>query len=120
VTSTDTVQWSLQDAVATITLNRPRARNALTAEMKDGLLAALRRAAAEVAVRAVVLTGAGEAFCAGQDPKEHAEILGSAQAQTICPESTEAPADGSWARRSPAPCPRSTSISSAPRPPGLA
>jgi 2-(1,2-epoxy-1,2-dihydrophenyl)acetyl-CoA isomerase len=77
VTSTGTVQWSLGDAVATITLNRPRARNALTAEMKDGLLAALRRAAAEPAARAVVLTGAGEAFCAGQDLKEHAEILGS-------------------------------------------
>ena len=77
MTSADTVQWSLADAVATIRLNRPRARNALTAEMKDGLLAALRRAAAEEAVRAVVLTGAGEAFCAGQDLKEHAEILAS-------------------------------------------
>jgi enoyl-CoA hydratase/carnithine racemase len=44
-TGTDTVHWSLEDAVATVTLNRPRARNALTAEMKDGLLAALRRAA---------------------------------------------------------------------------
>ncbi len=40
---TDSVCWSLDDAVATITLNRPQARNALTAEMKDALLAAVAR-----------------------------------------------------------------------------
>src|SRR5215831_16968062 len=64
--SSDTVLWDRDDAVATITLNRPRARNALTAEMKDALLEAVGLAAAEAAIRAVVLTGAGEAFCAGQ------------------------------------------------------
>ncbi len=78
-TGTGAVLWSLEDAVATITLNRPRARNALTAEMKDELLAALGRATAEAAVRAVVLTGAGEAFCAGQDLREHAKVLGSGE-----------------------------------------
>src|SRR6266704_6844715 len=77
VTSSDTVRWALDGAVATITLNRPRARNALTAEMKDALLAALRRAAAGPEARAVVLTGAGEAFCAGQDLREHADVLAS-------------------------------------------
>jgi 2-(1,2-epoxy-1,2-dihydrophenyl)acetyl-CoA isomerase len=77
VTDSDTVLWDRDDAVATITLNRPRARNALTAEMKDALLAALRLAAAEPWARAVVLTGAGEAFCAGQDLREHAEVLAS-------------------------------------------
>jgi 2-(1,2-epoxy-1,2-dihydrophenyl)acetyl-CoA isomerase len=76
-TGTGTVLWGLQDAVATITLNRPRARNALTAGMKDALLAALGQAAADPAVRAVVLTGAGEAFCAGQDLREHADVLAS-------------------------------------------
>ena len=77
MTSSDTVLWDRDDAVATITLNRPRARNALTAEMKDALLEALGLAAAEPAVRAVVLTGAGQAFCAGQDLREHADILAS-------------------------------------------
>jgi 2-(1,2-epoxy-1,2-dihydrophenyl)acetyl-CoA isomerase len=74
---TDSVCWDLDDAVATITLNRPQARNALTAEMKDALLAAVRKAEAEAAVRAVILTGAGEAFCSGQDLREHAEVLAS-------------------------------------------
>jgi len=75
--SSDTVLWDRDDAVATITLNRPRARNALTAEMKDALLEAVGLAAAEAAIRAVVLTGTGEAFCAGQDLREHADVLAS-------------------------------------------
>jgi len=83
VTSTEpTVLWDRDDAVATITLNRPRARNALTAEMKDALLAALGLAATEPAVRAVVLTGAGGAFCAGQDLREHADVLASGEEPT--------------------------------------
>jgi 2-(1,2-epoxy-1,2-dihydrophenyl)acetyl-CoA isomerase len=76
----DTVRWDLTEAVATIALNRPRAHNALTAEMKTALLAALRRAADSPEVRAVLLTGAGPAFCAGQDLREHAELLAAAQA----------------------------------------
>jgi len=72
---TDTVRCDLDGAIATITLNRPEARNALTAEMKNGLLAALREAGADSGVRAVVLTGAGHAFCAGQDLREHAGLL---------------------------------------------
>lgn len=72
---TDTVRCDRGDAIATITLNRPAARNALTAEMKEGLLAALRECGADQAVRAVILTGAGQAFCAGQDLREHAALL---------------------------------------------
>jgi 2-(1,2-epoxy-1,2-dihydrophenyl)acetyl-CoA isomerase len=75
--SSDTVLWDREDAVATITPNRPRARNALTAEMKDVLVEAVGLAAAEPAIRAVILTGAGEAFCAGQDLREHADVLAS-------------------------------------------
>lgn len=63
------------DGVRTLTLNRPEAFNSLTLRLKDDLLAALRGAAAEDAVRAVVLTGAGRAFCAGQDLKEHVALL---------------------------------------------
>ena len=75
----DTVRWDLTEAVGTILLNRPQAHNALTAEMKTALLAALRRAAASPEVRAVLITGAGPAFCAGQDLREHAEVLTAAQ-----------------------------------------
>jgi 2-(1,2-epoxy-1,2-dihydrophenyl)acetyl-CoA isomerase len=58
------------DAVATITLDRPDALNALTVALKEELLVALERVAADPAIRAVVLTGAGRAFCAGQDLRE--------------------------------------------------
>ena len=56
--------------VATITLNRPDALNALTVPMKVALLAAFRQVERDRSVRAVILTGAGRAFCAGQDLRE--------------------------------------------------
>ena len=59
--------------VATITLNRPGALNSLTVPMKQELLAAFRRVDRDAATRAVILTGAGRAFCAGQDLKERLE-----------------------------------------------
>src|SRR5437764_4097927 len=55
------------DGVATISLDRPEAKNALTVEMRDDLLAAVRSARGDHDVRAVLLTGAGDAFCAGMD-----------------------------------------------------
>jgi 2-(1,2-epoxy-1,2-dihydrophenyl)acetyl-CoA isomerase len=58
------------DSIATLTLDRPEALNALTAALKRDLLAAIRRIGRDRSVRAVVLTGAGRAFCAGQDLKE--------------------------------------------------
>jgi enoyl-CoA hydratase/carnithine racemase len=65
-----TIRYDVDDsAVATITLDRPDARNAATYEMEDELLAAFAEADADPAVRAVVLTGAGRAFCAGDDVK---------------------------------------------------
>jgi 2-(1,2-epoxy-1,2-dihydrophenyl)acetyl-CoA isomerase len=76
----ETVRWNLTEAVATIMLNRPQAHNALTAEMKTALLARLREAAGNPDVRAVLITGAGPAFCAGQDLREHAGLLAEAQA----------------------------------------
>jgi 2-(1,2-epoxy-1,2-dihydrophenyl)acetyl-CoA isomerase len=65
------------DGVRTFTLNRPEAYNSLTAELKEALRDALTDTAADPAVRAVVLTGAGKAFCAGQDLKEHVAALRS-------------------------------------------
>jgi 2-(1,2-epoxy-1,2-dihydrophenyl)acetyl-CoA isomerase len=55
----------------TLTLNRPAAYNSFDRAMKDALLTAVSDAAADDAVRVVVITGAGRAFCAGQDLKEH-------------------------------------------------
>ena len=67
------VRTQVADAVATITLDRPDALNALTVAMKVELLGAFRAISRDRAVRAVVLTGAGRAFCAGQDLKERLE-----------------------------------------------
>jgi 2-(1,2-epoxy-1,2-dihydrophenyl)acetyl-CoA isomerase len=67
------VRLEVADAVATITLDRPDALNALTVSMKEALLAVLADVAADDAVRAIVLTGAGRAFCAGQDLRERLE-----------------------------------------------
>ncbi|TDE44206.1 enoyl-CoA hydratase [Nonomuraea mesophila] len=69
------IRYDVADAVATITLDRPDAMNSLTTETKQALLDALRRAADDPAVRAVLLTGSGRAFCAGQDLREHAANL---------------------------------------------
>ena len=59
------------DAVATVTLNRPEAMNALSRALRAKLAAVMRELAADDSVRAIVLTGAGErAFTAGLDLKE--------------------------------------------------
>jgi 2-(1,2-epoxy-1,2-dihydrophenyl)acetyl-CoA isomerase len=66
----ETVGVEVADGVATITLARPEALNALDRPMKAALLAAFRRIERDPTVRAVILTGEGRAFCAGQDLKE--------------------------------------------------
>ena len=68
-----TIRLDIADAIATITLDRPEALNALTVAMKGELLGALRTISRDRSVRSVVLTGAGRAFCAGQDLKERLE-----------------------------------------------
>lgn len=62
-------------AVATVRLNRPDKRNALTTELKVALRDALESVGADPEVRAVVLASSGTAFCVGQDLGEHAEAL---------------------------------------------
>jgi 2-(1,2-epoxy-1,2-dihydrophenyl)acetyl-CoA isomerase len=66
----ETVNVRLADGVATIELNRPHALNAWNAQFGADLLAAVRGAASDDAVRAVVLTGAGRAFSSGADLKD--------------------------------------------------
>lgn len=61
----------LEDGVRTITLNRPERLNAMNAALLDGLAAALQAAEADPATRCIILTGAGRAFCAGDDLREH-------------------------------------------------
>ena len=56
-----------EDGIATITLNRPDKLNAYTTEMGDEVTSAMRRLRDDSAVRVVILTGAGRAFCAGVD-----------------------------------------------------
>jgi 2-(1,2-epoxy-1,2-dihydrophenyl)acetyl-CoA isomerase len=77
------VLLEVADGIATITLNRPDAMNSLDVATKEALLAALRRVADDAAVRCVVLTGTGRAFCVGQDLKEHIEILHSAASDAL-------------------------------------
>ena len=71
----DEVLTSRDGAVLTITLNRPDVFNAINRAMHEQLAAALADAA-DPAVRAVVLTGAGRGFCAGQDLREFQELPG--------------------------------------------
>jgi 2-(1,2-epoxy-1,2-dihydrophenyl)acetyl-CoA isomerase len=71
------VRYVVDDGVATITLDRADAMNSLDVATKVALREAVTRAAEDEAVRCVVLTGSGRAFCVGQDLKEHVEILRS-------------------------------------------
>jgi 2-(1,2-epoxy-1,2-dihydrophenyl)acetyl-CoA isomerase len=66
---TSTITFVMRDAVANIELNRPDTLNAWTPGMGQELLQALRLAAADPAVRAILITGAGRAFSAGADVK---------------------------------------------------
>ena len=65
-----TLLYELQDAVLTITLNRPDVYNAFDETLSAELIQALKMANKDPEVRVVVLTGAGKAFCSGQDLKD--------------------------------------------------
>jgi enoyl-CoA hydratase len=65
--SYETLLYSVDDAIATITLNRPDRLNTIVPPMPDELEQAVNRAAADEAVRVIVLRGAGRSFCAGFD-----------------------------------------------------
>jgi enoyl-CoA hydratase/carnithine racemase len=61
------VELTLEDGIAIVTLNRPEVRNAINDALRAEFVAVLDRVGADEAVRAVVLTGAGKAFCSGGD-----------------------------------------------------
>ena len=74
VTSSDVVRYELDGPVAWLTIDRPEARNALSAEVRAGLWDGVRRFNDDAAAAVLVLTGAGDrAFCAGGDLREMAE-----------------------------------------------
>lgn len=66
-----TILYEVQDEVANIQFNRPERLNAVVRQLYDDLNAALDAAEADAAVRVVLLSGAGRAFCVGADLKEH-------------------------------------------------
>ncbi len=71
-----TVTLERAGGVATVTIARPEAMNALDLRTKEALVAALGEVAEDPEVRCVVLAGAGErAFCVGQDLREHADLM---------------------------------------------
>ena len=70
---------TVAEGVATLTLNRPERLNAFTTALHEELAAALRRLADDDSVRALMITGAGRGFCAGQDLSERKLIPGGAQ-----------------------------------------
>jgi 2-(1,2-epoxy-1,2-dihydrophenyl)acetyl-CoA isomerase len=69
----ETVIYAVKDGVATITLNRPEAYNALNLTLGRELFQAVLEADEDPAVRCIVVTGAGKAFCAGGDVKDFAD-----------------------------------------------
>jgi enoyl-CoA hydratase/carnithine racemase len=86
-TMTDPIFESLiyerRGAVVLLTLNRPQRMNAMGGSMKSDLVDAFRHANADDAVRVIVMTGAGAAFCAGGDVKEMSESRGSGARRSI-------------------------------------
>jgi enoyl-CoA hydratase/carnithine racemase len=72
----ETLLYDVTDGVAVVTLNRPDKLNAFTVEMADELVAVFGRASEDDAVRAVVVTGAGRAFCSGMDLSVGGNVFG--------------------------------------------
>ena len=72
----NTLNWQIDDRVLTLTLNRPAQLNAFTVEMANELVDAYQRASEDDAVGAVVVTGAGRAFCAGMDLSTGGNVFG--------------------------------------------
>lgn len=80
-----TVETTVEDGIATIVMNRPEKYNALNREMSLGIQEALDRCRQDDSVRCIILTGAGKAFCAGQDLNEVVDPDGP-ELQTILSE----------------------------------
>jgi 2-(1,2-epoxy-1,2-dihydrophenyl)acetyl-CoA isomerase len=84
---------ALEHGVLWLTLNRPDALNAVTAELRERLIAELEGASADPEVRAVVLTGAGRGFCSGADLRAGTPTQGSPQRGAPAPPAERVPGD---------------------------
>lgn len=72
-----TLDWQIDgDGIATLTLNRPDMMNAFTVQMAEELVHVFSVASEDDAVRAIIVTGAGKAFCAGMDLSEEGNVFG--------------------------------------------
>ena len=67
ITALQTIRYDVTEGIATLTLNRPEKLNAFTAQMRDEMIAVFDETDRDDSVRAVIVTGAGRAFCAGAD-----------------------------------------------------
>lgn len=76
-----TVRIEIEDAIATLTLDRPHAKNALSLALQRDLSEAFAQLDADESVRVVILTGAGDAFCAGIDLKEFGTLADRPEAR---------------------------------------
>ena len=77
-----TIQLKQDSGVATITLNRPDKRNAISYELIKDLLAALKEVS-ESSALVLILTGAGKAFCSGMDLEDLKELVGRSAEQSL-------------------------------------
>lgn len=75
----ETIQYSAENGIARITLNRPITLNAFVAQMNKEIIQALKTASSSEEVRCIVITGAGRAFCSGQDLSEVDEKMDHGQ-----------------------------------------
>lgn len=75
-----TIAVARRDAVTTITLNRPDKKNAMNPQMHEDMYDVLNRLEGDKATRVLVITGAGDSFCAGQDLKEYFKDVGDDEA----------------------------------------
>ncbi|MBK6277421.1 MAG: crotonase/enoyl-CoA hydratase family protein [Gammaproteobacteria bacterium] len=76
-----TLKYDIDDGLLLLTLNRPDQLNAFTVQMADELVAAYERASLDDAVRVIVVTGAGKAFCAGMDLSTGGNVFGLDESQ---------------------------------------
>ena len=72
----NTLLWEVDAGILTLTLNRPDQMNSFTVEMANELIAAFGAASEDDSVRAIVITGAGRAFCAGMDLSRAGNVFG--------------------------------------------
>jgi len=112
MTDYTTLRYEVANHILTLTLNRPEQMNAFTVEMSHELIHAFNRASDDDAVAAIVVTGAGKAFCAGMDLSIEGNVFGlnehlqptlkDMQDKLNDPEMVDGVRD--WAARLPSPC----------------